>query len=548
MKAVISSPAREQGSDPEQRVPGFQGMYHHNPLCDERLKNPKEKLLVLFDGSITLWRSGTNLDVLVVYHELFNCIELVVYESATDLEAPRIYLDASRVFSKMTPETLSSMVNEKRELCLRQKKDFSLEAVERALLLEFAANYAVTRIALNSNARVKGAFSVYLQPKYSDSLIKRSPINHTRGFAGRALDGSCLDVVIAKPDVVIPIRTVHFARLSPTALDDWIDGFHHATATIAADEKKAAQLLQIVSAFMDTTSSKMRISHQQKGAIARLRWARAINRVIHKNLSARMRILVLQLYPPETLSAKIRRLAPLKPVDPSAANVELTFSKEMADKLKQFANGISEIDLKHLIQTTQEQRGLKDSSFSAISRESSHNHLEPTRGIGVLPQNALTDKAGNDCNAETARIVYSASDMKLLPVQLVPVVSTVHQPVAQSPPPLPAKGTLKARLGAFLDRRKSSTSTYSNSDANLISLPGNNLSDSRYLSPLRLPQKNKPTTIGGTELSSSRRIVATSGSRSGSITIAAGAKTNRSCSFRLQHSPQNALLTSLPRK
>lgn len=184
-----------------------------NPTKDQRLDDPAEKIFRLFDGSTTLWRTGTNLDVLIIHHQELDCLETVIYEPAANLEAPRIYCRASAVCSCLDNVESERKINERKELSLRQRKDFNENEAILEIRNDFMVNYITTRIALDLKAKERFKFRIYLQSKFGDTTFNW-PMEQEQLLDGASPDGAYIDTVIERPDKLIPIYTEHFAKLA----------------------------------------------------------------------------------------------------------------------------------------------------------------------------------------------------------------------------------------------------------------------------------------------------------------------------------------------
>lgn len=279
----------------------------HNPVTDSRLEDPLSKITIVFDGSITLWRTGSHLDILVVYHEPLDCMEIIVYEPSLDKEAPRVYVSASKLFSHINKEDLQKKLNTRKELSIRQKIDIDLTLEQRRCELEFASNYIVSRVVVDALAKEHGHFEVFLQSKFNDTIIKRTPgapgvfRSPRHRLIGAAHDGLCLDVVIARPESLTPILTKHFAQLGVNAFQDWKDDFQANVKDIEDTQRFAVESLTtakfaIQNAFSprSTIANRVKDPFKRSGAAskARLNWLKAIDRVIHRNLCAKIRLML----------------------------------------------------------------------------------------------------------------------------------------------------------------------------------------------------------------------------------------------------------------
>lgn len=285
---------------------------------------------------------------------------MVAYEPISKREAPRIYVDSSIVFSKLKLNELEDKLKESRDVCIKLKMVYDEEAVKKSILLSFASNYLVSRVALDVYADFKGKFIVYLLPKFTDVLIKRVDVSEPKTaqakridsfkeLTDRIFDGTCIDSIIARPTNLKPIETEQSKLLASAVLpDDWFDYFKEKAIKIGPDYDSECE---------------MKHNTMQK------RWKRSINKVIQQNECAKVRFMLSQRPIPaaqETLTEKIKRLAPINKKKSSDLSIE-GFSKGVAAQLKQFASNMSEDELKYIVKTAQMQRGLRESNKSNSS-------------------------------------------------------------------------------------------------------------------------------------------------------------------------------------
>jgi hypothetical protein len=173
----------------------------HSPLKDDRLDDSNSHIEVVFDGSITLWRSGINLDVVLVYFEDLHCMELVVFYPVRNLEAPRIYINFNTLEKHLPRSEMQKRVEDRKELFLRRHRTYVASAIEKEVELNIMSNYIVSRIAVKDGDN----FAVELQAHFGDTVQKDDAIEH-------GVYMQHLDFVVPKPELLKPIHTEHFAK------------------------------------------------------------------------------------------------------------------------------------------------------------------------------------------------------------------------------------------------------------------------------------------------------------------------------------------------
>ena len=148
---------------------------------------------VIYEGVKTLWKTRACLDVLIADHLNDQCYELIVYDAAMGIEAPRVYVNSELVASKIHPDELDAKVAEKKESLTRAKTSFDHEAVTKDVMQDMMVQYVVSRIGIPDYLPV-GVLSVVLLPFCEDRLNYET---------------NQLDVIFgAKPETLSPLRVV----------------------------------------------------------------------------------------------------------------------------------------------------------------------------------------------------------------------------------------------------------------------------------------------------------------------------------------------------
>lgn len=172
----------------------------HSPLKDDRLNDPNEHIEVVFDGSITLWRSATNLDVVLIYFEKLGCMELIVFHPVRVLEAPRIYIDFATLEKHLPRAEMQKQVEGRKELFLRRHCTYVASEIEKEVEMTTISNYVVSRIAVADG----DDFIIELQAHFGDTMESE--------VSADGMSKQHLDFVTEKPEGLIPIVTEHYAK------------------------------------------------------------------------------------------------------------------------------------------------------------------------------------------------------------------------------------------------------------------------------------------------------------------------------------------------
>jgi hypothetical protein len=126
-----------------------------------------QKGSVIYKGTKYFWRTRCNLDITIIDHVAFHCVEVIAYNARTDQEAPRIYLDSQVLLGKADEKELVDKAEVEKENCLRTRKSFIWET----LLAESQQNFIIQYILARLNMTAEGnEFDIYLNQLYSDQI------------------------------------------------------------------------------------------------------------------------------------------------------------------------------------------------------------------------------------------------------------------------------------------------------------------------------------------------------------------------------------------
>jgi hypothetical protein len=103
---------------------------------------------VQYQGSKSFWKTRTNIDLLIVNHTKYNCLELICYDPEKGVEAPRIYLSNSLLISKVDLAEIKQRLEERTEASLRQKKTISIPDTQKELVVNTVNLFITSRLQL----------------------------------------------------------------------------------------------------------------------------------------------------------------------------------------------------------------------------------------------------------------------------------------------------------------------------------------------------------------------------------------------------------------
>lgn len=218
-----------------------------------------------------------------------------------NVEAPRLFTDYSKLITKLDKEILTRTLREKKETFLRRRQPYDVVAIEQAAIDELITKYILSRLTLEMETKSKEHFYVYLKAQFDDVMVTEK--------SKLLINGACpdyaLDFLIPMPRYLNPVITMHLSKLRSSMFLRCLDAFQHNA--------------QLVSASCEFFLHASETSLEPKLPLWRQRWIRAIDKVIHRNLYAKILIRL-------TMQEQSRRLAAIKSelsVDTNAAKTKV---------------------------------------------------------------------------------------------------------------------------------------------------------------------------------------------------------------------------------
>jgi len=227
---------------------------------------------ILFDGSKSFWKTRTNLDILVASHKKQLCIELVAYNAEVGVEAPRIYMSSMMLATKINPqsEEFINKLSTKKESLTRQKKAFSAAELTKEVYNEMILNYILQRLnVVSEGVDLTKELKMVITPQSSDTVNEEGTVDF---------------VLPVPPTGLTPVVVTYTKKASASE----ISRAQHKLQTESAALKNATRLAELATSatenFKAMMEEKRRIAlEMQAFTPARLRWIRAINRVLIAN-------------------------------------------------------------------------------------------------------------------------------------------------------------------------------------------------------------------------------------------------------------------------
>lgn len=85
------------------------------PVIRQKTSEPPAPYRVLYTGSKFFWRSKHNIDFHIYHHANPSILEIIAYDSATQTELPRLYLDETLVSLSISPDEILSRMKKNKD-------------------------------------------------------------------------------------------------------------------------------------------------------------------------------------------------------------------------------------------------------------------------------------------------------------------------------------------------------------------------------------------------------------------------------------------------
>jgi hypothetical protein len=114
---------------------------------------------VIFEGTKTFWKTKNSVSLSVVYHRLRDVLEVVAFEPAIQVEAPRLYLDVGRVMPLLDWEP-------------------AMLASGDSTFADVVSKFIFNRLSISQYLPVSGVFEVELQRGFGskEQIVDFQPV------------------------------------------------------------------------------------------------------------------------------------------------------------------------------------------------------------------------------------------------------------------------------------------------------------------------------------------------------------------------------------
>lgn len=236
------------------------------------ITTPQDGVEICLSDSKTYWRPRATVDIVIAHHIKVSCYEIIVYNPELDKETPRLYIDEQTLRMHIDPVELARKVAEMKEHELRCRHSFHLSEATKGIEDKMIMNYLYSRINIDTAVDAQTASAVLLSPQTGDTVVDEIT---------RRLD----IILLTPPKHLIPLALTFVKGGTATSLI-----VRQMLHDMESQLRQAMCLTELTANTSDVFHQMIRQSfHWKQYSPARLRWIKAVNRVIIKNHTDRLR-------------------------------------------------------------------------------------------------------------------------------------------------------------------------------------------------------------------------------------------------------------------
>lgn len=214
----------------------------------------RDGVKICFNSSKAYWKPRVTLDVVIVLHSDHNCFEVIAYNPESDKEASRLYIDADALRATIDPSELDQKLAEKKEYLLRTKCHIDQDDVLIDVTGAVMVNHLLARLTVDT---ANGGLVIAL--------------------CSRSGDNADMTLLLSKADALVPMRVTFRKKVSSMELLSMLNTVHAETDQL----REATHLAVLSTCTLDKFRFTQRVQAQYSPA--RVRWMKAINRVLIQN-------------------------------------------------------------------------------------------------------------------------------------------------------------------------------------------------------------------------------------------------------------------------
>lgn len=279
---------------------------------------------LVYKGTKTFWKTRVNLDLVIIYHPKSHCVEVITHHPEIGREC-RLYLSSTGLLSKLDHNDLQLRLGEKKEVFIKQKKPVNNQQLLKEVLYSSMTNYIQSRIAYSISDGDEAYFVVTLQPLMGDNVIMDTNGQQT------------LDILIPRPSSIEDVSPVFQKKISAKDISSAMNSLKVSAEELKRATKYAELATSSVDGFKLMLAEKLKMEMEMKKLYSpvRLRWIKAINRVIVQNYCDKVR---------ERLALAVE-ISSSKPSAAEGLNVVTSFSGQPQKSIRILRKSIDNSDL-----------------------------------------------------------------------------------------------------------------------------------------------------------------------------------------------------------
>jgi hypothetical protein len=114
-----------------------------------KCENTPEMVSLIFDGSKSLWQSKSNISVKIADHTTCNVLEIIIINSESGVEAPRLFANKNILNLKVNQNEFEEKLAHQKEALIRRRMPVDLTLLSLNIMNELVAQYIVSRLEVS---------------------------------------------------------------------------------------------------------------------------------------------------------------------------------------------------------------------------------------------------------------------------------------------------------------------------------------------------------------------------------------------------------------
>jgi hypothetical protein len=157
-----------------------------------------ELVSLIFDGSKSLWQSKMNITVKIAGHIALDVLEIIVHNSESGIEAPRIFASRKVLKSKINQIEFEEKFAHQKEALIRRRMDVDIALLSSNIINDIVVQYIVSRLDVLKTT-LDNQFRIVLTPTSGDTVDDKS---------------GNLDVICSKPEGLVSFHVSHTKHIT----------------------------------------------------------------------------------------------------------------------------------------------------------------------------------------------------------------------------------------------------------------------------------------------------------------------------------------------